>query len=102
VSDARLFHITTQAALDAARVAGVYRAASLETEGFIHLSTREQWRGTHERFFRGQHGLVLLEIAPERLDAEVRFEPADGQLFPHLFGALPMKAVVAVHPLPSP
>ncbi|MDX2015600.1 MAG: DUF952 domain-containing protein [Myxococcaceae bacterium] len=86
-----LFHLTTQAEWEAARPRGEYRAGSLATEGFIHLSTAAQWRRSAARFFSGQQGLVLLELRPDGLD--VRFEPADGEQFPHLYGPLPVSAV---------
>nr|HEX4313087.1 DUF952 domain-containing protein [Kofleriaceae bacterium] len=92
----RLFHITTRAAWDAARAAGDYRAASLATEGFIHLSTETQWPRTLQRFFAGQRDLVLLAIDPAALRAAVRFEAADGEPFPHLYGPLNSDAVVEV------
>lgn len=90
----RLFHLTHRDAWEAARRDGTYRPASLDTEGFIHLSTERQWPLTAARFFRGQRGLVLLEVAADRLAAQVRFEAADGDLFPHLYGALPVAAVI--------
>ncbi len=96
----RLFHITTAEAWERAKAAGEYRAPSLETERFIHLSTDAQWLRTAQRFFRGQHGLVLLSIRPDLLKAEVKFERADGEDFPHLYGALNLDAVVEVSPLP--
>jgi uncharacterized protein (DUF952 family) len=89
----RLFHITTVEVWEAARAAGVHRAPSLETEGFIHLSTGAQWLRTANRFFRGQRDLVLLVIRTERLGSEVRFEAADGDSFPHLYGPLEAEAV---------
>lgn len=87
-----LFHITTRSEWE--RVLGTYRAPSLETQGFIHLSTSAQWRKTAARFFNGQRHLVLLELDPTGLD--VRFEPADGDHFPHLYGALPITAVLRI------
>lgn len=95
----RLFHITTRQAWQAAQRDGVYRASSLDSEGFIHLSTERQWPGTANRFFRGQPGLVLLELDAERLSSPVRFEAADGDSFPHLYGELPVAVVTAVHEL---
>lgn len=70
-------------------------------DGYIHLSTGAQLRGTLDRHFRGQRALVLLTVAVERLPAAaLRWEPArDGQLFPHLYGALPMSAVLRVSAL---
>ena len=94
-----LFHITTRAAWQEARGAGEYRAASLEREGFIHLSTAAQWPATLARFFRGERDLVLLAIRPSALRAPVRFEPADGDRFPHLYGALNLDAVIESRPV---
>lgn len=91
-----LFHITTRAAWTEAQRTGTYRPPSLATEGYIHLSTEHQWRGALARFFAGQRELVLLVIDPERLSAPVRYEPADGDVFPHLYGALPPAAVIEI------
>lgn len=91
-----LLHITTQTEWERARTLGSYRAPSLDSEGFIHLSTSAQWRKTAGRFFKGQSHLVLLELDPAGLD--VRFEPADGDHFPHLYGALPVSAVLRTTP----
>lgn len=91
-----LRHITTKAEWEAAQRAGVYRAPSLEREGFIHLSSETQWRKTLERFFAGQTGLVLLGIDEAALKAEVKWERADGDSFPHLYGPLNLDAVVEV------
>lgn len=90
-----LFHITTQAQWNDATRLGRYEAPSLSSEGFIHLSTADQWRGSAARFFRGQRDLVLLELDETKLH-DVRFEAADGQRFPHLYGVLPLDAVVSV------
>jgi len=96
----KLFHITTREAWDAAKRTGEYRAPSLETEGFIHLSTGEQWPRTARRFFLGQSGLVLLCLEDSLLDAPVRFEPVHGEAFPHLYGPLATRAVLEVTDLP--
>ena len=94
-----LFHITTRAAWQAAQAAGEYRTPSLAGEGFIHLSTAKQWPTTQARFFRDVRGLLLLVIDPARLGAEVRFERADGDDFPHLYGPLELAAVIEVRVL---
>ena len=94
-----LFHLTTVTAWTDAQQHGEYRAPSLDTEGFIHLSLERQWRLTAARFFRGQSNLVLLELNPHKLTAPVRFEAADGDSFPHLYGALNLDAVPTARPL---
>ena len=57
-------------------------------DGYVHLSAPEQVRGTLDRHFAGQSGLVLLTIESGRLpDGALRWEPSrGGQLFPHLYG----------------
>ncbi len=91
-----LVHICPRDDWQAAQAAGEYRAASLETVGFIHCSRPEQVLGVANSFYTGVPDLVLLWIDPARLSAKVRWELADGQLFPHLYGPLNLEAVVAV------
>jgi len=72
-------------------------------DGFIHLSTRGQLAGTLDRHFAGETGLIVLEIAADRLNADLQWEPSrDGALFPHLYGVLPLDAVVRTVPIPPP
>jgi len=80
---------------------GSYQADSLKSEGFIHASTRSQVLSTANRFYHGQTGLLLLAIDEQRLEAGVRFENLEGggELFPHIYGALNLDAVVKAVPL---
>lgn len=89
-----LLHICTRSDWEEARERSEYRAASLASEGFIHLSTPDQVAATANRFYLGQTGLVLLVIDAGRLLPEVRYEAADGALFPHLYGPLNLDAVM--------
>lgn len=101
---ATLFHIVEQTAWQTAQAAGNYQPASLETEGFIHLSSEEQVIGTANRFYRGQMGLVLLEIERDRLQSKLRYDTVPGHgTFPHLYGPLNLDAVTKVwHFNPNP
>jgi uncharacterized protein (DUF952 family) len=64
-------------------------------DGFIHCSTAEQLQGTLERHFAGEENLVVLEVDAAALGDALRWEPSrGGALFPHLYGALPMSAVL--------
>ena len=98
-----LFHITTREQWLAAETAGVYRSDSLKTEGFIHCSTIEQVAGVANAKFQGCKGLVLLVIDPALVTAEIRFEDCydTGRQFPHIYGALPVSAVIDVIDYPT-
>ena len=96
VMDGRLVHLCLRRDWEQAMQAGVYRAASLDELGVIHLSRQEQIQGVAKRYYAGVQGLVLLWIDPRKLSAEIRWEPSDGQVFPHLYGALNVDAVQSV------
>ena len=98
----RLYHITSEQEARSATQAGEYTPAAFEREGFIHCSYAHQVRATLNRIFRGRTDLVLLEIDPALLGCKVVEENLEGgaELFPHVYGRLPMTAVVKVHPFP--
>jgi len=54
---------------------------------------------THERFYADAESVVLLTIDAARLTAPLRADAIpSGELFPHLYGPLPMEAVVNSSP----
>jgi uncharacterized protein (DUF952 family) len=94
-----LFHLSTREAWQRAVAIGDYLAPSLEDEGFIHLSTEDQWPGVRARFFADAIDLVLLVIDASRLRHEIRYELADGEQYPHLYGPLDVSAVIEAREL---
>ena len=99
-----IYHITTVAEWRMAQQKGVYEAASLPVEGFIHLSKAEQVAGVLERYYKGQSGLVKLSVDTEKLKAGLRYElaPSVNEAFPHLYGPLNLDAVITVTELQVP
>jgi uncharacterized protein (DUF952 family) len=93
-----IVHICPRQDWEQAQRAGQYRAASLDTEGFIHASRPEQVLGVANRFYRGINDLVLLWIEPGWLQAPLQFDPVDGDTYPHLYGPVNLEAVVRVTP----
>lgn len=67
----------------------------------MHCSRADQVVGVAGRYFTDVDDLVLLELDTSRVDAEIRDEEAEpgGERFPHIYGPLPLDAVVAVHGL---
>jgi uncharacterized protein (DUF952 family) len=97
----RLLHMCPTDDWLVAKTRGELRPESLTSVGFVHLSTPEQVHLPANRLYRGREDLVLLHIDPSRLDSPVRWElgvPTDPEsmLFPHLYGALPVRAVIDV------
>ena len=71
-----IIHIVKRSEWADAVARGTYAPASLRAEGFIHCSTVAQLVDTANRFYRGNHGLVVLCIDESRLKAELKYEAA--------------------------
>lgn len=95
----RIFHLIARADWASARAAGAYAPPSLEAEGFIHFSTRDQLPRSAARFYAGRDDLMVLVVDEARVGPPIRYEPAHGELFPHVYGALNLDAVEEALPL---
>jgi len=94
-----IYHIVKRGDWERAQAAGEYRAASLETEGFIHASYADQIIGSANKHYMGISDLILLVIDPGKVKAKLQDDPvklADGgqTFFPHIYGPLNPDAVV--------
>ena len=77
---------------------GVFHGSPADiADGYIHLSCGSQLAETLDKHFSGVEGLVLAAVDLLRLGDTVRWEPSrGGQLFPHIYGPLPIGAVMSV------
>lgn len=90
-----IFHITKHEQWEKAMLEGVYRGNTLDAQGLIHCSTSQQIIKIANAVFHAQEGLVLLCIATDKVQAEIKYESAGGEeLYPHIYGPLNLDAVV--------
>jgi uncharacterized protein (DUF952 family) len=94
----QIVHICSEEDWQSAQAVGVYRPESLENEGFIHFSTPEQAVDTANRYYTGRTDLLLLWVDTVKLTAELRWEPSEGDVYPHLYGPLNLAAISSVTP----
>lgn len=82
--------------------AGVFRGAPVDArDGFIHFSSATQVRETAAKYFAGAKDLMLIAVDADALGDALKWELSrDGDLFPHLYGELPLAAVLWARPLP--
>lgn len=104
--DQPLFHLALGSDWRQAQDMGSYcvstRGLSLEQVGFLHASTAAQLEATYQRFYSDAPDVLVLTINPQRLQSPLRADPAPtGELFPHLYGPLPLEAVSDVRTYPS-
>jgi len=103
-----IYHITSRDAWQQALESGMYTAPSLDKEGFIHASTREQVIRVGNAFYTTVPNCVLLAIDETLLPAPPVWEPPvhpnpdtpptpeEQELFPHIYGPIPVGAVVKI------
>jgi uncharacterized protein (DUF952 family) len=102
-----IFHVTTRSDWEAAEAAGSYRmstkGATLDQVGFIHTSSAEQLPVVASFLYGDSHEpLVVLELDDDGIRASgIRIpweDGGNGELFPHIYGAIDARFVVAVRP----
>jgi uncharacterized protein (DUF952 family) len=98
-----LVHLCSNEEWAAAQKRGELRPDSLAASGFVHLSKPQQVHLPANRLYAHRTDLVLLRVDAARLSSLVRWEAGtptdpDGMVFPHLYGALPVQAVINVTP----
>jgi uncharacterized protein (DUF952 family) len=99
---ATIYKLCSTALWREAEQAGVFTGSSIDrADGYIHFSTAAQVAETAALYFRGEADLMLVAVDGTRLGPELRYEASrGGALFPHLYAALPLTAVVWARPLP--
>ena len=97
-----IYHIIPKEDWLLAQKNGVYRPASLDSEGFIHCSDKDQVTGSANLHFKGVKNLLLLCIDPQMVKAKIRYEDLynTSKLFPHIYGELELDAVKDVLDFP--
>ena len=70
-------------------------------DGFIHFSTAAQLHETARKHFAGVPDLLMVAVAADGLGDAIKWEPSrGGDLFPHLYGPLPVTLAAWVKPMP--
>lgn len=98
-----IYHITTGQEWENAQTRGEYVAESLATEGFIHCSRQSQLLAVADRYFPGTNDLLVLGIDEDTVSSWLvdegpvsTHDPFHQELFPHIYGAIPLRAVAVV------
>jgi uncharacterized protein (DUF952 family) len=96
-----VFKILREAEWKDAVAAATYGGSALDLEdGFIHLSAADQVCETAARYFAGQTDLALVAFIEGSFNGLKWEASRGGDLFPHVYGAIPTAAAEWVKPLP--
>jgi len=96
-----IYKICERTAWEKAEAAGQFAGSSADSrDGFIHFSTAAQLPGTAAKHFAGLSDLMLVAVDGAALGGALTWEPSrGGELFPHLYAALSLSAVLWERPL---
>jgi uncharacterized protein (DUF952 family) len=101
-----IYHLAFASDWAAAQETGEYaistRGVTLAEQGYIHAGTEEQVPGVYARYYADATDLVLVAIDESRLTVPLRYDDVPGSPtpYPHIYGPLPVGAVVDVTPYP--
>lgn len=97
-----IYHLARKAGWRDAERSGVYEGTAEDrADGFLHFSTGTQVAESAARHRKGETDIVLIAVDSDGLGDALRWEPArGGELFPHLYGSLPLDSVLWSRPLP--
>jgi uncharacterized protein (DUF952 family) len=100
---ATIYKICDRASWLAAEREAQFRGSGVDArDGFIHFSTAAQLAETASKHFAKQSDLMLIAVDTDALGSSLKWERSrGGELFPHLYGALPLAAVRWARPLPD-
>jgi len=104
MEDKIIYKIVTKSEWSIAEKEGNFKGSVVDKkDGFIHTSTSKQAKKSAELYFKDIDDLLLVAINCEKINDLVKWEPAksrNNELFPHIYGDLPLSGVISVISLP--
>lgn len=96
-----IYKVASRDIFEASLQAGRFVGQPIDlSDGYIHFSSASQLSETIRLYFAGLADQVLFQVATAPLGDALLWEASrGGDLFPHLYGGLPMSAVLNAAPL---
>lgn len=102
--DPYFYLLESKELLEAAVRKGFLVRDDLAKEGFIHASPAEQLTRVANKYYKEVKDVRCAVVAKKKVLAPIKYEPATGGVYPHVFGPLNMDAVeriIEIKPDPS-
>ncbi|MCZ0702902.1 uncharacterized protein (DUF952 family) [Natronobacillus azotifigens] len=95
-----ILHCITKSKWDKAKQSPYYGRESVDTCGFIHCSSIENFWRVASNFKEVEEALLLLCIDTNKVESVIKWEDHDncGRKYPHIYGELNLDSVVDVLP----
>jgi uncharacterized protein (DUF952 family) len=97
--DPYIYLLSSQLEYDEAMTSGSLVRASLDTDRFIHASPKSQLNRVANKFYQQAEQPLIMVVDKAKVTADIKWEPATGGLYPHIYGELNMNAVEKIVPI---
>jgi uncharacterized protein (DUF952 family) len=97
--DPNIYVLISGADYETAVATGKFASASLATDHFIHASPFNQLNRVANKYYKELANVRLMVTALSKVGPVVKWEPATGGLYPHIYGELNMDAVLKAFPI---
>lgn len=99
LSDPYIYLLSSQQEYDNALSQGTLARDSIEAEGFIHAAPKSQLTRIANKYYKETINPLILVVDKSKITAQVKWEPATGGLYPHIYGPLNVDAIIASQPI---
>jgi uncharacterized protein (DUF952 family) len=93
-SDPYIYILSDEAEYNAALKAKALTRDSIELEGFIHASPKSQLNRVANKYYKQKANPMILVIDKDKVTSPLKWEPATGGTYPHIYGPLNTDAIV--------
>jgi len=94
LTDANIYLLSSEQEYNTALKQGVLIRESINTEGFIHAAPKSQLTRIANKYYKNTVKPLILIVDKNKITAQVKWEPAKGGLYPHIYGALNTDAII--------
>lgn len=94
MKDPYIYLLTSKAEYKKSLMSGELVRDSLKTEGFIHASPKEQLTRVANKHYTGFDDILVLVVESGKVKSEIKWEPAAGSLYPHIYGPLNTDSII--------
>ena len=96
MSNEHIYLLSSQAEYQQALSIGSLTRESLQSEGFIHATPRSQLSRLANKYHKETVQPLILVVDKKLVSSDIKWEPATGGLYPHIYGELNINAVIKI------
>ena len=99
LNDPYIYLLSSKAEYEQARTDGKLVRDSIASEGFIHASPKNQLTRIANKYYKATEQPLVVVVDKLFIKPEVKWERATGGLYPHIYGAMNVNAIIKIIPI---